>query len=100
MKFQFIRKKPTLKQRVQILKRLDLKRIQQSGCSGIARQLDEYETEWFTKKAMPCGVLAYFDESNKSQKNKHGLKWLYLTKEEFDYAMHDIGTEKPQKQDV
>ena len=87
MKFQFIRKKPTLKQRVQILIRLDLQRIKEANCPGIIRTLDEYEVELLCKNSKAYGVLAYLSESHKTRKNKHGLRWIYLTKEEFDYGM-------------
>jgi hypothetical protein len=87
MKFQFIRKKPTLKQRVQILIRLDLQRLKQFNCSAIIRTLDEYETEWLRKDCKAYGVLACLSESHKTRKNKHGLRWIYLTKEEFDYEI-------------
>jgi hypothetical protein len=89
MKFQFIRKKPTLKQRVEILKKLDLKRMKESGFTSIVRTLDEYEVEWLRKDAQIYGVLAYLDETKKTRKNKQGLGWLYLTKEQFDYAIED-----------
>ena len=89
MKFQFIRKKPTPKQKVQILVRNDLQRINQLNCNQFVRALDPYEFECFPENNMPSGVLVYLDELNKTQKNKHGLKYLYLTKEQFDYAISD-----------
>ena len=84
MKFQFIRKNPTIKQKIEILKKLDLQSLKSTSSSAIIRDLDEYEIDFFSKKSLVCGVMVYLDESRKTKKNKHGLTYVYLNKEMID----------------